>query len=238
MATPYTVKPGDTLSAIARSHSMTWQDLYNHPDNAAFRRKRPNPNLIYPGDIVMVPDNLPGRSISYNVPLIPQTTVMGCWAAGVAMILGWRDRMSIDPSTIARNPGGAPYLAQLQAGLDPNDVFILRRWGLVVRAPQSYTVEGFAQLLERHGPLWVAARLPIIPAHIRVVTGMEVGPNPTATRVYINDPWEEGMRIFHWPNRGARYVRTYTQFVAEVENLARAEMQEPAPVYVAHLPGF
>jgi Papain-like cysteine protease AvrRpt2 len=179
---------------------------------------------------------MPERSIGYNVSLIPQTTVMGCWAAGTAMIRGWRDHISIDQSTIARNPGGAPYLSQLQTGLDPNDIHILRRWGLVVESPQSYTVEGFAQLLERHGPLWVAARLPIIPAHIRVVTGMEVAANPNVARVYINDPWEEGMRIFRWPNRGARYSRTYTQFVAEVENLARAEMRESAPVYVAHLP--
>jgi len=186
--------------------------------------------------IVHIPVQVAQRSIGYHVPLIPQTTVMGCWAAGTAMILGWRDHVSIDPSTIARNPGGVPYLSQLKTGLDPNDVYILRRWGLVVRPPQSYTVEGFAQLLEQHGPLWVAARLPTIPAHIRVVTGMEVDPNPTVARVYINDPWEQGMLVFRWPNRGARYSRTYAQFVAQTEDLARAEMREPAPVYVAHLP--
>jgi hypothetical protein len=65
---------------------------------------------------------------------------------------------------------------------------------------------------------------------------MEVDPNPNVARVYVNDPWEERMIAFRWPNRGARYSRTYTQFVTEVENLARAEMQEPAPIYVAHLP--
>jgi hypothetical protein len=27
----------------------------DHPDNAAFRIKRPNPNLIFPGDVVMIP---------------------------------------------------------------------------------------------------------------------------------------------------------------------------------------
>lgn len=44
------------------------------------------------------------------------------------------------------------------------------------------------------------------------------------------------MDAFHWPNSGARYSRTYTQFLAEVENLARAEMGQPTPVYLAHLP--
>jgi hypothetical protein len=212
---------------------MTWQNLYYHIDNAAFRRKRPNPNPIYPGDVLMIPTV---RRISYNVPLIPQSTCMGCWAAGIAMILGWRDRISIDPSTIARNPGGAQYLSQLQEGLNSNDVYILQPWGLVVRVPQSNTVERFAQLLEQYGPLWVAARVPFIGSHIRIVTGMDVEPNPDLTRVYINDPWERGMLAFRWPNRGAQYSTTYKQFVAEVDNLAFAEMLEPAPVYVAHLP--
>jgi hypothetical protein len=152
------------------------------------------------------------------------------------MILGWRDQICIDPAEIARNPGGVPYLAQLQSGLDPNDVYILRRWGLVVEPPQSYSVEGFAGLLEQYGPLWVAARLPTIPAHIRVVTGFEADPDPDVARVYINDPWEVGMVAFRWPNRGSRYSKTYTQFTMQTEDLARAEMKEPSPVYVGHLP--
>lgn len=60
MPTPYTVKPGDTLSAIASKHGMKWQDIYNHPSNADFRRKRPNPNLIHPGDVIMIPDGATG----------------------------------------------------------------------------------------------------------------------------------------------------------------------------------
>ncbi len=57
MSTPYTVKEGDWLSKIAAAHGLaSWQDLYYHPDNAAFRAKRPNPDLIYPGDVVMIPN--------------------------------------------------------------------------------------------------------------------------------------------------------------------------------------
>ena len=29
--------------------------LYDHSDNAAFRTKRPNPDLIYPGDVIKIP---------------------------------------------------------------------------------------------------------------------------------------------------------------------------------------
>jgi len=30
----------------------SWRELYNHPDNAAFRKKRPDPNRIFPGDSI------------------------------------------------------------------------------------------------------------------------------------------------------------------------------------------
>jgi Papain-like cysteine protease AvrRpt2 len=173
-------------------------------------------------------------SIGYNVPLVPQTTSMSCWAAGIAMILAWRRGISIDPVTIASNPGGVSYLAQFQSGLNPNDTTILRRWGLSLEAPQSYSVEGFAQLLQRYGPLWVAASVP--GPHIRVVTGFQPATPDVNSVVAINDPWEQGMHMFRWPNRGARYTRTYLQFTRDVERLARAEMNQPAPIYVAHLP--
>jgi len=56
MAT-YVVKPGDNLTKIARKFGIaSWRDLYNDPQNAAFKRKRPNPNIIFPGDTLYVPD--------------------------------------------------------------------------------------------------------------------------------------------------------------------------------------
>lgn len=53
----YTVKQGDCLSSIATEHGFAdWRTIYNHADNAEFRRLRPNPNLIYPGDQLTIPD--------------------------------------------------------------------------------------------------------------------------------------------------------------------------------------
>ena len=53
----YTVKRGDNLSKIAqRLGANSWQAIYYRADNAGFRRLRPNPNLIYPGDILNVPE--------------------------------------------------------------------------------------------------------------------------------------------------------------------------------------
>src|SRR5262245_62286736 len=57
MSTPYTVVLGDNLTKIAiRNGLRSWRVLYYHPDNAGFRRLRPNPNLIYPGDVIQIPD--------------------------------------------------------------------------------------------------------------------------------------------------------------------------------------
>jgi hypothetical protein len=56
VSAPYTVKYGDTLSSIANQHGFSsWRELYYHPDNAAFRAKRPNPDKIYVGDVIMIP---------------------------------------------------------------------------------------------------------------------------------------------------------------------------------------
>lgn len=173
-------------------------------------------------------------SVNYNVPLIPQTTSMSCWAAGIAMIVAWRNQVSIDPGQVATNPGGIPYLEQFKTGLNPNDTYILRRFGLVTEAPMCYSISGFNGLLARFGPLWVAASMP--GAHIRVVTGVLEGVSERDTLVSINDPWEQGMRVFRMPNRGSHYTMSYAGFMGQVETLGSRELSEPSPIYVAHLP--
>lgn len=57
----HTVKAGECLSSIAASYGFRdYRTICDHPSNAAFRAKRPNPNLIYPGDVVMIPVAAPG----------------------------------------------------------------------------------------------------------------------------------------------------------------------------------
>ena len=49
----YVVQQGDYLSRIAlRFGFADWRAIYDHADNASFRKKRPNPNLIKPGDVI------------------------------------------------------------------------------------------------------------------------------------------------------------------------------------------
>jgi hypothetical protein len=52
----YVVQSGDTLTAIAKRFGFpSWRNIYNHPDNEPFRRKRPDPDKIFPGDVLVIP---------------------------------------------------------------------------------------------------------------------------------------------------------------------------------------
>jgi N-acetylmuramoyl-L-alanine amidase len=63
MAMPlYTVEQGDCLSSIACTAGLVdWKKIYNDPNNASFRELRSNPNVIYPGDQLYIPDRDPGE---------------------------------------------------------------------------------------------------------------------------------------------------------------------------------
>ncbi len=157
--------------------------------------------------------------MKYDVPLVPQTSGMSCWAASIAMILGWKNQMSIPDVVIARNPGGKSYMTSYQNGLDPNDKHILRANGFEVDAPQCYSVIAIGTLLRSRGPLWVATWAP--GPHIRVVTGL------VGNTVHINDPAPV--------NKGSTYTRSFSQFFGAMENLGEREANQKFPVYVAYL---
>lgn len=51
------VRQGECLSSIARSYGFRdFRRIYDHPRNAEFRRLRPNPNVIFPGDPLFIPE--------------------------------------------------------------------------------------------------------------------------------------------------------------------------------------
>jgi len=53
----HVVKPGECLSGIAHQYGFgDWQAIYSHEKNEELRSKRPNPNLLFPGDVVFIPE--------------------------------------------------------------------------------------------------------------------------------------------------------------------------------------
>jgi Putative peptidoglycan binding domain len=57
VGTYYTIQQGDCLNSLAKQRGFAdFATLYHRPENAAFREKRTNPNIIFPGDVLFIPD--------------------------------------------------------------------------------------------------------------------------------------------------------------------------------------
>lgn len=44
---------------IADNYGFSWETVWNHPDNAELKQRRENPNVLFPGDVVVVPEITP-----------------------------------------------------------------------------------------------------------------------------------------------------------------------------------
>jgi hypothetical protein len=57
MAGNYTVQQGDHLSKIAKDFGFSdYQTIWDHPNNSNLKKQRENPNVLYPGDSLFIPD--------------------------------------------------------------------------------------------------------------------------------------------------------------------------------------
>lgn len=61
MPTRHVVQKGEYLSKIAAGYGYSdWKAIWNAPENGALREKRKSPNVLYEGDVIIVPDQVPG----------------------------------------------------------------------------------------------------------------------------------------------------------------------------------
>jgi hypothetical protein len=154
-----------------------------------------------------------------EVESIPQPSDMSCWATAAAMVIGWRDRVSLSPQSVADIGGRS-----IKTGLNPAEMQdFAREMGLAFEYPASYTVEGFCTLLTNNGPLFVAAAVPGL--HAIVVTGLYS--DGADTYVRITDPWDRTVGSPGLPGgylkthtTGSRYIMKWQDFVAEYERAA------------------
>lgn len=70
----YVVQQGDCLSSIAIRFGYNWATLWNDPSNADLRKRRKNPNVLFAGDVVVLPDK-PKKSVSVSTEQLHRFTV-------------------------------------------------------------------------------------------------------------------------------------------------------------------
>jgi hypothetical protein len=59
MPTTHVVKQGECFTRVARRYGFTdYKIIYDHPSNAELKKKRPNPNVLWPGDKINIPDKV------------------------------------------------------------------------------------------------------------------------------------------------------------------------------------
>src|SRR5688572_28264733 len=57
MSSVHTVVQGEHLSGIAKKYGFSsYKTIWDHGKNAELKKKRQNPNVIFPGDELFVPD--------------------------------------------------------------------------------------------------------------------------------------------------------------------------------------
>ncbi len=57
MSSTYVIKQGDYLSMLAQRFGFAdYATIWDAPENAALKAKRPTPNILYPGDELFIPD--------------------------------------------------------------------------------------------------------------------------------------------------------------------------------------
>lgn len=184
---------------------------------------------------------LSNESFSINwdeVELIPQPTSNSCWATAGAMVVGWRDRVSISADTVAQIAGRTT-----KTGIYPNEHCPFGTdIGLVCEPPQSYSVEGFRSLLESCGPLWVGIILPGS-GHAIVVTGMysDGAPDGSDTYVRISDPWDRVVgspgtpgNYLNTHDAGSRYIMRWADFLQEYEDRATSQPDGTVNIQILH----
>jgi hypothetical protein len=212
--TPEGMAPGEAPAATPQS----WNG--GSPSRVA-TLARPRPSGVMLGQLIDVRVN--------DVELVPQMTGMSCWAAAAAMVVGWRDRVSINPEEIARGAGHLGQYPSGSTGLLPSDHDDLARaWGLAMEPGMSYSVQGFADLLEYNGPLWVGVADPS--GHAVVVIGVTGDGTPDGTVIRYHDPRPVG-------SGAADQTKPFVQFMTEYENRMTVDDSGNVNVQMMHANG-
>jgi hypothetical protein len=178
------------------------------------------------------------ESIDYPVALVPQPDKLSCWAASMAMLLGFRRRQSIAPETLAADVGGSLMSSYgwdlLQA--------VRERFGFgVCEMPSNTSLylspAQWASWLRDHGPLWVVL---VGMPHAVVIAGLRGDTSdPARCEVRLLNPWDTRVSFdddpveFHPANAGYAQWLPFQQFAADFGDMAEPNYGNWRVLYLA-----
>lgn len=136
-------------------------------------------------------------AIDYSIPGVfgplAQPTGNSCWATVFTMLRSWRRQQSLRIEDALATVGKQWVdLFTADTGLPGSQKSeFLTAAGLVAEPPQSYSLEGWEQLLRNYGPIWVTtdeAPGKAWAIHARVITAIKGDGTPEKTFFTIVDP--------------------------------------------------
>lgn len=164
----------------------------------------------------------------FDVQLIPQPDKNACWAASMAMLIGYRGQMSITPEAIVNAVGGS---LNTSYGWDlltrVRDLYGFRMIAQPSNASTYHSPRQWAQWLNTYGPLWVV----IVGApHAVVISGIRGDlDDPAQTEVHILNPWDTRVSFSNHPidfvpaNRGYADWLPFLEFAQDFGDMAQAD---------------
>lgn len=162
--------------------------------------------------------------VTGTVPAIQQPTDNTCWATAATMLKSWKDGQSesIDAVMHAADSssgtvfGFAKSFAQNKALSGSRKPDFLRALGLKAEGPQTFTVQGWADLLKNRGPLWVTTNEGTqqnFAVHARTMIAIAGDGSPEATFVIFIDPAD-----------GQQHTESIAVFTKKLEDIAKSDL--------------
>lgn len=130
--------------------------------------------------------------ITYDVQLIPQPNKLACWAASMAMVVGYKQQISINPEILANEVGMS---LRMSYGWDLlQNVRDHYGFKSVIDVPENtcvyYEPSQWRQWLESYGPLWFTFIWASGGSHALVLKGISGDFTPEGTTMEIQNPWD------------------------------------------------
>ena len=152
------------------------------------------------------------------VPAIAQPTPNTCWATAAAILYSWKTQSCSDIATFLSTaaPQFLPMFQSDRALPGSEKGMLLLSLGLTTEPPEDFTVEGWAQLIQSYGALWVTTNEGAgqnFSAHARILKGISGDGNPDTTFMDIIDPGD-----------GSEYNENVTDFTRKFDDVAIADI--------------